>query len=362
MPAQFPFRLHKPICPRFSDCESSHSELWNWHHLSVTVGWDVNGVSQTAASYSDTLLSSDIDTVILRNIQFQQQGNLWYPCIHFRTKRRNRCRCLQWHNSERRVKRSTQRNVYNRWNNSWFREFLRCSNSIEFLWSMWSGCIQYSWWRRHSSGSNWRSSWRKCSEHYSFQSETGDSSAVVLVYPSQPAFYYNKLPHSSEWCRLHYISTNSQCAEVVFSPWSCIGIHQYRYQQHSEQLQSGRSTEQRNQQFVRYRIQLRVLPTNDSMNTFTYNRILNGSLGIYMNGINTVNLEQSLSISHNVFDNQYSKGIQMSNQGVPNVLNNTFTTSTSYLGYSAIYLDRCQRNQLISRIKFPVFPELVFTW
>lgn len=92
-------------------------------------------------------------------------------------------------------------------------------------------------------------------------------------------------------------------------------------------------------------------PSNDSMNTITNNRLVNGSLGIYMNGISSLNPETGLVISGNIFENQYSKGIQMQNIGAVSITGNTISSVPSTLGYAAIYLDRSQRNQNISSNK-----------
>ncbi len=88
---------------------------------------------------------------------------------------------------------------------------------------------------------------------------------------------------------------------------------------------------------------------NDSMNTFTYNYLKNGSLGIYMNGISGLSLEYYTTITNNIFENQYFKGIQMMNQGFATIRENTFTTDSTYRGYSAIYLDRSLRPHKITK-------------
>jgi len=97
-------------------------------------------------------------------------------------------------------------------------------------------------------------------------------------------------------------------------------------------------------------------PSVDSMNTFTNNRLENGSLGIYMNGVNTVDLEQWTVIKDNIFVDQYSKGIQMSNQGFAIIEGNTFNTVSTYSGYAAIYLDRSLRPHQITKNRISDVP------
>jgi hypothetical protein len=87
------------------------------------------------------------------------------------------------------------------------------------------------------------------------------------------------------------------------------------------------------------------------MNTITYNLIKNGSLGIYMNGNSIFSLEANTLIKFNTFIDQYSKGIQNTHQAFTIIEGNTFSTTSPYPGYAAIYLDRSYRVHKIIKNK-----------
>ncbi|MFM7217336.1 MAG: T9SS type A sorting domain-containing protein [Bacteroidota bacterium] len=90
-------------------------------------------------------------------------------------------------------------------------------------------------------------------------------------------------------------------------------------------------------------------PTNDSNFTITENTILNGSIGVYMNGLASLNPETGGVISDNTFTNQYGRGIAVSNQGSLLISGNTIASASAYAQYTGIELDRSQRNQLVEK-------------
>lgn len=95
---------------------------------------------------------------------------------------------------------------------------------------------------------------------------------------------------------------------------------------------------------------------NDSSNTFSNNLFLNGSLGVYMNGESSLNPESYNKINNNTFTDQYVRGIQMTNQGHTIIRENVFTTASTYSGYAAIYLDRSLRPHQILKNKISGVP------
>ncbi len=92
-------------------------------------------------------------------------------------------------------------------------------------------------------------------------------------------------------------------------------------------------------------------PTNDSNVVISGNLLKNGALGIYMNGVASLNPENGVVIDNNTFLNQYAKGMDLTNHGGLVVRGNTITTNTAYTQFTAIELDRSQRNQNITKNK-----------
>lgn len=92
-------------------------------------------------------------------------------------------------------------------------------------------------------------------------------------------------------------------------------------------------------------------PTNDSNFVFTGNLIKNGSLGLYLNGVASLNPTNNVVISGNTFVNQYAKGMDMTCFGAVVISGNTFTTNTGYTQFTGIELDRSQRNQSVTKNK-----------
>ena len=175
-----------------------------------------------------------------------------------------------------------------------------------------------------------------------FQSENGDSTSVILTYPSQDTLINNHLislqgadyitlkgltlQRTGVLANAHVVEfTNTACYNTVTN-CRLIGATGTTINSLAAILYSSNA-----------------ISSNDSMNTFTNNLIKNGSLGVYMNGINTLSLEYGTVITNNVFDNQYSKGIQNTNQGNTLIEGNIFSTTSTYAGYAAVYLDRSNR-------------------
>ena len=188
-----------------------------------------------------------------------------------------------------------------------------------------------------------------------FQSQNGDSTSVIFTYPSQDTLINNHLislngadyitfrsltlQRTGVRANAHIIEFTNNATHNTVTNCRLIGVTGTTINSLAAILYSSGAS-----------------PTNDSMNTFTYNLLKKGSLGIYMNGISSLSLEYNTVIQFNVFDDQYSKGIQMTNQGATLIEGNTFTTTSNYAGYTAIYLDRSLRIHHIIKNKILAVP------
>lgn len=189
-----------------------------------------------------------------------------------------------------------------------------------------------------------------------FQAENGDATSVTLLYPSQPAFtptnyllklngadyfHFNNItmsrPGIEPYARVVEFTNNATFNTI--SNCRIIGAVNTITNSLSALIYASAGS-----------------PSLDSNNTFTGNQLENGSLGIYMNGLNAQNLESNLVITNNVLLNQFSKGIQLSNQAYAMIRNNQINTNSIYAGYAGMYLDRCQRDQVVSKNKIIGIP------
>ena len=97
-------------------------------------------------------------------------------------------------------------------------------------------------------------------------------------------------------------------------------------------------------------------PFNDSVNTFTNNLFENGSIGIYFNGVSSLNLESGITIDNNHFINQYTFAIELTYDLAPIVTNNLISSNSTYSSYYGIYLSACLRNIIVSKNKLEAVP------
>jgi len=184
-----------------------------------------------------------------------------------------------------------------------------------------------------------------------FQSENGDSTSVNLIFPSDPA---GVLPN--------YLIRLNGADYITFSKLSMIrsgiqpyarildftGIATYNIITNCRLIGAVNAVTNSLSALV---YSTTSAATNDSMNTFTNSRFENGSLGLYMNGTSNISLEASINISSNVFINQNSKAIQISNQLNAIVNGNTITSTSTYGGYAAIHLVSSNQSQRITKNK-----------
>ncbi len=188
-----------------------------------------------------------------------------------------------------------------------------------------------------------------------FQSENGDSTSVILTYPSQDTLINNHLislngadfitfkkltlQRTGVLANGHVIELTNNATHNTITNCRLIGATGPTINSLAAIIYSSN-----------------VSATNDSMNTITNNLIKNGSLGVYMNGISSLSIEYDNFILNNQFVDQYSKGIQNTNQGATYIIGNTFTTTSNYPGYAAIYLDRSLRIHHIEKNKILAVP------
>ena len=188
-----------------------------------------------------------------------------------------------------------------------------------------------------------------------FQAENGDSSSVVFRWPSQDTLNFNYLIKldGADFITFKHLSLQrpgiKATARVIeFTNGSnYITITNCRL--------TGATTSIPNS-LTALVYSSSSTTSDDSSNTFKNSLFENGALGIYMNGISTSNLEEFNVIRNNIFVDQYSRGIQMTNQGHAIIEGNTFNTVSTYEGYAAIYLDRSLRPHMITKNKISGVP------
>lgn len=189
-----------------------------------------------------------------------------------------------------------------------------------------------------------------------FQSENGDSTSVVLTYPSvdslNPTNYLIRLDGAD------YITFNQITLERsgILSYGRVLELMNNASHITVTNCRLLGSTNPTNNSLAALIYSGTTSATNDSSLVITNNHFLNGSIGVYMNGINTIQLELDNVVTDNIFENQYSKGIQASNIGVVNISKNQFTTQSNNIAYAGIYLDRSQRNHTITKNKMTSIP------
>lgn len=349
-----------PTSPICAGTQTVKAVIWNYGTdtiFTVTVGWEVNGVAQTPVSWADTLVSAGMDTLVLGSYNFL--AGTTYAIRAYTSDPNTPGPDADPSNDTTSVSglSVSLSGIYTIGGTT--PDFANFSTAVTalnsfgvcgpVLFNIRDGIDTMQAVIDEIPGAD-------SVNTVTFQSESGDSSAVVLVYPSQPAFtttnYLIRL-NGADYLTFYKLTMRRSGIQpygrvIEFTAnathntlTNCIleGPLNNITNSLSAIVYSSTGT-----------------PTNDSLNTFTNNHFLNGSLGLYMNGINTLLLEQSLVITGNRFENQYSKGIQMSNIAAATIINNTITSSSVYAGYSAIYLDRCQRNQVVSKNKISGIP------
>jgi hypothetical protein len=88
--------------------------------------------------------------------------------------------------------------------------------------------------------------------------------------------------------------------------------------------------------------------SNDSNNVFMNNRLVNGSYGFSMFGASTTIIERGTVIENNIFENMYSRAVNLGNQNAPRIVGNTITTNTTIASFYGLYFSSCENNVQIT--------------
>ena len=183
-----------------------------------------------------------------------------------------------------------------------------------------------------------------------FQSESGDSSAVVLDIPSVDSTLANNYLirlNGTDYLTLKQmtLSRSGISANARILDYTNVASYNLITGCHLLGVYNGITTNS-----------LGALvyssggtPFNDSMNTFTNNLFENGSIGIYFNGVGTLSLENGTEISGNQFVNQFAFAMQLAYEQAPVITNNFITSVSNHPSYYGIYLSACLRNFVVSK-------------
>ncbi len=183
-----------------------------------------------------------------------------------------------------------------------------------------------------------------------FQSETGDSSSVILNTPSVDSTLANNYLirlNGTDYLTLKQmtLSRSGISSNARILDYTNVASFNIIMNCHLLGVNNGITTNS-----------LGALvyssggtPFNDSMNTFSDNLFENGSIGIYFNGVGTLSLENGTSLTGNQFVNQFAFAMQLAYEQAPLITNNFITSNSTYPGYTGIYLSACLRNTIVSK-------------
>ncbi|MEO0776873.1 MAG: CARDB domain-containing protein, partial [Bacteroidota bacterium] len=172
-----------------------------------------------------------------------------------------------------------------------------------------------------------------------FQSEQGDSSAVLLRYgnTTNTTNYVLQLDGADyfRFRQLSLESTSSVYSRVIFL------FNGASYNEWTGNIVTGPNlTSTGTNQALVY-----STSTDDEYNVFRYNRFVEGSYGIYLIGTNTANTERGTVIEYNDFRGQYYMGIRFLYQDAPRVSYNTIVGNSVYCcSYYGVYTNSCQND------------------
>ncbi len=321
---------------------------------SALVNWSVNGVSQAPFNYNGLLFTGESDTVTIGNYAFRFGSNV----IDARTASPNGGTDADATND------STTTTVNVRMSGTYTiggatPDFVKFNNAITALNA--NGICGPVVFNMRAQTDTMQSlitpiTGADSTNTITFQSENGDSTSVLLTYPSVDTlngsnylirldgadyFTFSKITmqRSGILANARVVELLNNATHITITNCRLIGSTNAINNSLAALVYSGASS-----------------PTNDSSMVITNNHFKDGSIGVYMNGINTIQLELDNVVSGNIFENQYSKGIQASNIGVVDIQRNQFTTTSNNIAYAGIYLDRAQRNHHISKNKMTSIP------
>ena len=321
---------------------------------SALVNWSVNGIAQPPFNYNGLLFTGESDTVTIGNFLFGYGSNL----LDVRTASPNGGTDADPTNDSTAVTFAVQMSgTYTIGGTT--PNFARFNDAVAALslhgicgpvvFNMRAGTDTMQCVINEIAGAD-------STNRITFQSENGDSTSVTLTYPSvdslNPTNYLIRLDGAD------YITFSKITMQRsgILSYGRVLDLMNNASHITVTNCRLVGSTNATNNSLAALIYSGATSPTNDSSMVVTNNYFINGSIGVYMNGINTIQLELDNVVTDNIFQNQYSKGIQASNIGVVNIARNQFTTSSNNIAYAGIYLDRSQRNHKISKNKMTSIP------
>jgi hypothetical protein len=167
-----------------------------------------------------------------------------------------------------------------------------------------------------------------------FQSETGDSTAVTLQFNANSTNNFTVRLNGADWIRFRKMTlqaNNTTSATVINITGGA----------DDNLVENCRLIGQPTTSSATSRAIVFSSGTQDNRNVFRNNSFQNGSYGLYYYGLsNSANYEIGTGIINNRFENQYTRSVELVYQSTPIVGNNTISSnSTAYI--EAILLNAC---------------------
>ena len=185
-----------------------------------------------------------------------------------------------------------------------------------------------------------------------FQSETGDSSSVILNTPSIDSTLANNYLirlNGTDYLTLRQLTLSRSGISANARILDYTNVASYNTITNCHLLGVNNGITANSLGALVY--SSGGTPFNDSVNVFTNNLFENGSIGIYFNGVGTVNLESGTFISGNQFVNQFTFGMQLAYEQAVVIANNSVTSNSNSASYYGIYLSACLRHTNVTRNK-----------
>jgi len=187
-----------------------------------------------------------------------------------------------------------------------------------------------------------------------FQSESGDSTAVIVSYAANYSNNYVIKLDGADYVTFKNLTLKSlgtsYCRVIELTNGSSNNHFS------NNVIEGVNSTSSSDYRAVIYSSGGSVVNSNDHNNTFTQNAIRNGSYGFYLIGYGSETgfLENNLVISNNNFTDQYYRSIYLRFQNSPIVEQNNIETNTAYNTFYGILINYSYDNVLVSGNKINI--------
>ena len=168
-----------------------------------------------------------------------------------------------------------------------------------------------------------------------FESESGDSSDVVLTHASSFSANYTLLLSGADGVIIRNMTiqaTNTSYGRVIYI-WNGSDCNQFL---NNRIVGIARNTTSENFSVI---FSPRGNFPPDNHNTFRNNRIENGSTGLYYFGQSSSVRELGTTVENNIFEDNYWLGISALYQDSALIRNNRILSNTTYTGYAGLELD-----------------------